>query len=46
LQLGYARWVDVKPERVAVFAKFNGQRQADVAQANDGDCFVLQVHGV
>jgi hypothetical protein len=29
-----------------VFAKFNGQRQADVAQANDGDGFVLQVHGV
>jgi len=45
LQLGNARWVDVKPERVAVLAKLNRQRQANIAQANEGDGFVLQVHG-
>ena len=41
LQFIDAGLVDVKPERGAVFAKFNGQGQADVAQADDGDGFVF-----
>jgi hypothetical protein len=36
--------VDVKPNRVAVFAKFNRQRQADVAQADDSYSFVVESH--
>jgi hypothetical protein len=45
LQIGDAGVVDIKSERVAVLAKLNRQRQTNLAQANEGDGFVLQVHG-
>jgi hypothetical protein len=46
LQLVDARLVDVKTDGGAVFAKLYCEWQAHIAQADDGDGFVLQVHGV
>jgi hypothetical protein len=40
-----ARLVDVKTDGGAVFAELHCKWQADIAQADDGDGFVLQVHG-
>jgi hypothetical protein len=45
LQLVDARWVDVKTDGDALFAEFDGQGETYIAEANDGDGFVLQVHG-
>ena len=44
LQFGNPRLVDIKADDRAVFAKFNGQGQADIAQANQGNGCVVQVH--
>ena len=44
LQFVDAGWVDVKTKGVAVFTKFNGEGEADVAQPDDGDGFVLEIH--
>lgn len=44
LQLSNALGVDIEPDNGADFAKFNGQRKADVAEAYDGDGVVLEVH--
>ena len=44
LQFGHAGLVDIKADDRAVFAKFNGQGQADIAQANQGNGCVVQVH--
>ncbi|MCY1414351.1 hypothetical protein D9M71_297980 [compost metagenome] len=41
-----ARLVDVKAHHGAVFAEFDGERQADVAETDDGEFDVFQVeHG-
>jgi hypothetical protein len=44
LQLRDAAGVDVKTHGAALFAKFNSQRQTNVAQTQDGDGFVLKIH--
>ena len=44
LQLSDACGVDVEPHDGTVLAEFNGQGQANVAEADDGDGFVLEVH--
>ena len=44
VQFGHAGLVDIKADDRAVFAKFNGQGQADIAQANQGNGCVVQVH--
>ena len=46
LQLGNAGGVDIKTQHRALIAKFNGQRQAHVPKANDGDVFVVEVHAI
>ena len=50
LELGDALGLDVEADHRAVFAKFDGQGQADVAQADDGQggvggAEVGEVHG-
>jgi hypothetical protein len=37
LQFGYAGGVDVKPNHSPLLAEFNGQGQAHITQADDGD---------
>lgn len=44
LQFGNPRLVDIKADDRAVFAKFNGQGQADVAQANESDGGSTEIH--
>ena len=44
LQFGHAGLVDVKADNGAVLAKFDGQGQADVAQANESDGGSTEIH--
>ena len=44
LQFGNARCIDIKTDGGPLLTELNGERQAYVAQANDGNSFMLGVH--
>lgn len=44
LQFGNACLIDIKAQRWELLSKLNRQRQANIAQADDGDFGVVQVY--